>query len=260
VDPSGVQNAATIRGGNIPPMSIAHASKRDPLYSEASRMHMSDSKELDLRDSGRWLLEPDEEFSPAIPAQIPAETVYASPKPSGNRELRQASPASAGRDTGPHAPSKAIETKAAGRPTNMQRVAGALRVALPFVQRMLPLLDGHVATAVSNVLNPYQQAPPQQQVDLVPIEDGLIDLQKQYRELRNQFMEQSFWLKRVEDQLKTVSGATEANTQQQQEIADDLKSIGTRVNVFAYIGMTLLAVSILLNVYLFLHLRHLLPF
>jgi len=222
---------------------------------------MTDPKDLDLRDSGRWLLEPDEAFSPAIPAQIPAATVYVSPKPSGNSELLQpASAASAGRGAPPRALSKAIEAKAAGRPTGLQRVAGALRVALPFVQRMLPLLDGHVATAVSNVLNPYPQAPPQQQVDLVPIEDGLIDLQKQYRDLRNQFMEQSFWLKRVEDQLKMVSGATEANTQQQQQLVDDIKSVGTRVNVFAYIALTLLAVSILLNLYLFLHVRRVLPF
>ena len=222
---------------------------------------MTYSKDLDLRDSGRWLLEPDEEFSPAIPAQIPAETVFVSSKPSGNSDmLRPASPAFAGRSAVPRAPSKAIETRAPGRPTGMQRVAGALRVALPFVQRMLPLLDGHVATAVSNVLNPYSQAPPQQQVDLVPIEDGLIDLQKQYRDLRNQFMEQSFWLKRVEDQLKMVSGATEANTQQQQQLVDDIKSVGTRVNVFAFIALTLLAVSILLNLYLFLHVRRVLPF
>jgi hypothetical protein len=222
---------------------------------------MTDSKDLDLRDSGRWLLEPDEEFSPAIPAQIPAETVFVSSKPSGNSDmLRPASPAFAGRSAVPRAPSKAIETRAPGRPTGMQRVAGALRVALPFVQRMLPLLDGHVATAVSNVLNPYPPAPPQQPVDLVPIEDGLIDLQKQYRDLRNQFMEQNFWLKRVEDQLKMVAGATEANTQQQQQLAEDIKSVAKRTNVFAYITFTLLAVSILLNVYLFLHLRHAIPF
>jgi hypothetical protein len=223
-------------------------------------MHMSDSKDLDLRDSGRWLLEPDEEFSPAIRAQIPAVTVNAPPTPSGNGDLRPGSPAPARRDVAPPSPSKAIEAKAAGRPTNMQRVAGALRVALPFVQRMLPLLDGHVATAVSNGLNPYQQAPQQHQVDLVPVENALSDLQKQYRELRNQVMEQGFLLKRVDEQLTAVSGATEANTQQQQEIAEDIKSLGTRVNVFAYIGMTLLAASILLNVYLFLHLRHILPF
>jgi hypothetical protein len=242
-------------------MSIAPANKRDPLYSESSRLHMTDSKDLDLRDSGRWLLEPDEAFSPAIPAQIPAATVYVSPKPSGNSDsLRPVSSASAGREKALHTPSNAIETKAAGRQTNLQRVAGALRVALPFVQRMLPLLDGHVATAVSNVLNPYPQAQPQQKVDLVQLEDGLIDLQKQYRELRNQFMEQNFWLKRVEDQLKMVSEATEANTQRQQELVDEFRSVGTRVNVFAYIGFTLLAASILLNVYLILHLRHVLPF
>jgi len=221
---------------------------------------MTDPKDLDLRDSGRWLLEPDEAFSPAIPAQIPAATVYVSPKPSDNSDLLRPASASAGRGATLRAPSKAIEAKAAGRPTGMQRVAGALRVALPFVQRMLPLLDGHVATAVSNVLNPYPPAPPQQQVDLVAIEDGLIDLQKQYRDLRNQFMEQSFWLKRVEDQLKMVSGATEANTQQQQQLVDDIKSVGTRVNIFAYIALTLLAASILLNVYLFLHVRHAIAF
>src|ERR1035441_10871050 len=38
----------------------------------------------------------------------------------------------------------------AGPRTGLQRAVGALRTALPYVQRILPLLDGNIGTAVSN--------------------------------------------------------------------------------------------------------------
>jgi chromosome segregation ATPase len=84
-------------------------------------------------------------------------------------------------------------------------------------------------------------------------------LQVQHRELRDQIVEQNTSLKKVEDQLQQVREATDRNTLEQQELLEDLKSVGTKVNIFAYIGLALLGVSVLLNILLFLQLRHLLP-
>ena len=164
--------------------------------------------------------------------------------------------------TAPPAPGHALANKAfsGARPSGLQRAVGALRAALPFVQRILPLLDGNIGTAMSNILPPYPQmasSPPP--VNLEPIEDGLAELQTQHRDLRNRILEQHASLKRVEDQLETVREATDRNTQEQKELLDDLKSVRKKVNRFALLALALLAVSVLLNVILYLHIRHVLP-
>ena len=128
------------------------------------------------------------------------------------------------------------------------------------MQRLLPLLDGHIATAVSNVLAP--QPPPhvhQQPVNLMPIEDGLAELQTQHRELHDQVSEQNTSLKRVEDQLEMVREATDRNTLEQQELMEDLKTVGTKLNLVALLAFGLLAICILLNIILFLHIQRVLP-
>jgi hypothetical protein len=146
-------------------------------------------------------------------------------------------------------------------------------MAMPFVQRVLPLLDGNVGTAVSNFLVPHPQAhqqaappPPPPPVNLAPIEkalgivaDGLGSVQAQQRELRGQFAEQTTSLKRVDDQLQQVREATDRNTLEQQELLNDLKSVGKKINLFAYLGLSLLGLSVILNVILFLHIYHVVP-
>ena len=59
---------------------------------------------------------------------------------------------------------------------SLQRIMSALRSALPLVQRILPLLDGNIASAVGNLVAPHphpQASAPAPKVDLAPIEDGL---------------------------------------------------------------------------------------
>ena len=138
----------------------------------------------------------------------------------------------------------------------------ALRAALPFVQKILPLLDGNFGTAVSNILSPHHHAPPPPpppSVNLAPIEDGLAELQTQHSELRNQVVEQNASLKRVEDQLEMVREATDRNTLEQQELIEDLKGVGNKVKLFSLIALGLLAVSVVINVVLYLHIIKVLP-
>jgi hypothetical protein len=145
-------------------------------------------------------------------------------------------------------------------PSAIARALGALRSALPFVQKILPLLDGNIATAVANMLTPHHHpAPPPPPVNLAPIEDGLVELQTQHKELRDQVVEQNSSLKRVEDQLEMVREATDRNTLEQQELLEDLKVVGNKVNVFALIALGLLAVSVLINIVLYLHILKVLP-
>jgi hypothetical protein len=158
--------------------------------------------------------------------------------------------------------------------TGLQRAAGAMRLALPIVQRLLPLLDGNVGSTVSNLLNARSPAPPPPPpVNLGPIEDGLAALHAQHRDLHSRVAEQHESLKRglslVEAQLELVSQATDHNTLAQQEFSDELKAVGDRVvamkalvnkaHVFALIVVGLLAASMVLNVILLLHFRRVLP-
>jgi hypothetical protein len=135
-----------------------------------------------------------------------------------------------------------------------------VRAVMPLVQRLLPLLEGNVLTAISNVLTPRPQAPPPQQtVDLAPFQESLAELQTQHRGLSEQVMEQNALLKRVEDQLEMVREATDRNTLEQQELLEDLKIFSGKVKVIAAIGIGVLLIGIALNLILFLHIQRVLP-
>jgi hypothetical protein len=136
-----------------------------------------------------------------------------------------------------------------------------MRAALPFVQRILPLLDGNVGAAVANFLTPHHLAPtpPPPPVNLAPIANGLAELQNQHRELRDQVVEQNTSLKRVEDRLEMVREATDRNTLEQQELMQDLKGLGKKVNRVAIAALGLLAVSVIVNILLYLHIQRVLP-
>lgn len=147
-------------------------------------------------------------------------------------------------------------------PSAVQRVVHAVRAALPYIQRILPLLDGNIGTAVSNLLAPGQShrpAHPSPPVDLAPLQEGVGSLEAQQRELRAQIAEQIDSLKRVEDRLDMVREATDRNTLEQQELLEDLKSIGSKVNLFAMAALLLLVVSVMVNVILYLHIVRVLP-
>jgi hypothetical protein len=159
-------------------------------------------------------------------------------------------------------PDRALGGAPAGEePSGLQRAVSAFRSALPFVQRLLPLLDGNIASTVSNLLapRPHPQAPPSAKLDLEPIEDGLADLRTQHERLRNQVMEQNNSLKRVEDQLEMVREATDRNTLEQQELLEALKSFGKKVKIVAIIALVLIAVGISMTVALFLHIQRVFP-
>ena len=56
-----------------------------------------------------------------------------------------------------------------------------------------------------------------------------------------------------------VREATDRNTLKQQELMEDLKSVGTKVNFFAVLVLLMLAGSVLLNILLYLHISRILP-
>ena len=139
-----------------------------------------------------------------------------------------------------------------------QWLAGVMKQAVPFVQKLLPLLDGQIATAVTNLIaRPH--TPPAPRVDLQPIESGLAELQHEHAGLKDQVAEQNASLKRVEDHLEMVREATDRNTLEQQELIEDLKVISSRMNRLAFLFLALLFISVLVNIALYLHIQRVLP-
>jgi hypothetical protein len=193
------------------------------------------------------------------PIPTPGPILAPSPTPAHSSGPVLASPQSAP-SASPSQPSQRALTAPKEPTTGFQRAIGAVRRALPIVQRILPLLDGNIATAISNILTPPPPASaPPARIDLTPIHASISELQSTHRELRDQVTQQNASLKRVEDQLEMVREATDRNTLEQQELLEDLKSTGRKVNVVAVIVIGLLTISLLVNIELFLHIRRVLP-
>jgi hypothetical protein len=204
-----------------------------------------------------------EPFSPRSTA--PPSRVVGAPLPMGSGRLPAGRPVPGSRVQS-NPPGRALSAPAsssstsAEEPSGMQRAMNAFRAVMPVVQRLLPLLEGNVLTAISNVLTPRPQAPPPApKVDLAPLESSLTELQTQHRGLRDQVVEQNATLKRVEDQLEFVREATDRNTLEQQELLEDLKLFSRKVKIFAAIGIGMLVIGIVLNLLLFLHIQRVLP-
>jgi len=211
-----------------------------------------------LRIPDRQRVSDGEPFSPRSTA--PPSRVVGSPLPMGSGRLPAGS-AGAGSRVQSNPPGRALPASTSPEePSGVQRAMNAFRAVMPVVQRLLPLLEGNVLTAISNVLTPRPQAPPPApKVDLAPLESGLTELQTQHRGLRDQVIEQNATLKRVEDQLEFVREATDRNTLEQQELLEDLKLFSRKVKIFAAIGVGLLVIGVVLNLLLFLHIQRVLP-
>jgi hypothetical protein len=142
--------------------------------------------------------------------------------------------------------------------SGLMRTLNAIKMAMPFLQKIVPMLDASVVTTVSSLLTqPHgPSAPP---ANLARIETGISELETAHHQLREQVNEQSNTLHRVEDQLDMVREATDRNTLEQQELIEDLKVVGNRVNVLAMVLLSLLVISVLINIGLFLHIHRVLP-
>lgn len=137
-------------------------------------------------------------------------------------------------------------------PSALHRAAGAARAVLPVLQKVLPLLDGNIASVVSSLLVP---AGPR--VDLLPLENAVGQLRSAHAGLSARMDSQTAALQRVSDQLETLKETAERHTLEQKELAHDLIGLRRRVNLFAWVGLGLLGVSIAMNIGLFIRMGQL---
>jgi hypothetical protein len=207
-----------------------------------------------------------EERTEALPAVAARVRALGSPLPAEvNRRAPQPSTgANPGRLVPPPSPGRIVEVAPAepALSSGVQRTVKILRTALPFVQRLLPLLDGNIGSALSNVLAPRPQpqtVPPPETLDLTPIEDGLAELRAQQHSLRLDVAEQNTALRRVEDQLDLVREAADRNTLEQQELIEDMRAFGKKVMIVAVVALVLAVAGFAMTLVLFLRMKKMLP-
>jgi hypothetical protein len=201
------------------------------------------------------------ESPPREAARESAGRVMGSPLPAGN-SLGGSSALTEGltHKTPPGRALPGASSASGDDPSSMQRAMGILKQAAPFVARLLPLLDGNFATALASVFAPRGHTPPPTvSVDLTPVHHQLSELQEQQNELRSAVQDQTTGMKRVEDQLEMVREATDRNTLEQQELIEDLKAMGSKVNLVAAGLSALLLLSVIMNLVLYLYVKKVLP-
>jgi hypothetical protein len=139
-------------------------------------------------------------------------------------------------------------------PAGLQRTVSTLRAVLPYVERILPLFDGNFGAALSNLINPQPPAPQlPPPIDLVPLEGSLTELKAHFHELREEAIERDASLRRIGDQLDMVRDSTDRNTLQQQELHEDLSGLGNKISFVTMVALGLLAVTVVINTMLYLH-------
>lgn len=147
------------------------------------------------------------------------------------------------------APSRELAKKSApiAKPETgaFHRTLGIVKTVLPLVQKALPLLDGNVAAVIANILAPSIQSA---HVDLQPLEDGVARLRADHVSLHSKVEAQGTALKKMGSQLESLNDAAEKLALDQKELAEEVHGIRRRVSTFAWIGVVLLAILLVMNV------------
>ncbi|MFZ0301621.1 MAG: hypothetical protein WAL75_03005 [Terracidiphilus sp.] len=139
-------------------------------------------------------------------------------------------------------------------PSTLEKTVGVLKTILPLAQKFLPLIDGQIGTVVSNLIGP-QATPRQVAQTLLPLQEGLAQLEKRHVELRSQVAGQNAALKQIDEQLETVRELTAETASEQRNLADRLEKLGRRVNLILIAGLLLLSAVVALNAVLVMHPR-----
>jgi hypothetical protein len=127
-----------------------------------------------------------------------------------------------------HVPGRMAITKPVPRPdkpTAFERAVGVARVVLPIMGKLLPLLEGNVVTAASNLMSNRGS----QSVDLEPLQAAIGELHHEQRTQQLSLAEQKNALQRIEDEVVTLKEAVDRNSQDQNELAETVLNLRRRL-------------------------------
>lgn len=161
------------------------------------------------------------------------------------------------RDPGIRPPETALvkPTPPLQKPNKLKRAIGVAKTVLPLVGKMLPLLEGNVVSAASNLLlhQPFE-------VDLKPLEEAIARLQAEQRALTFHTTEQKRALRRLEDQFTTLQEQVQRNAEQQAELAEQLAKLAKHTASFNRLIIILLVLSLLFTALLCVRIAYIIRF
>lgn len=139
--------------------------------------------------------------------------------------------------------------------SKLQQAVGVAKTVLPIVAKMLPLLEGNVVSAASNLLTPRPV-----EVDLKPLEEAIAKLQSDQRALTFHTTEQKRALRQIQDEFEALQESVQKNAEQQVEIAEHLAKLAKRSASFQRLILILLLLSILFTAFLCVRIAYLIRF
>lgn len=149
-------------------------------------------------------------------------------------------------------PGPLAEQTALARPTpplhksgRLQRAVGVAKTVLPIVAKMLPLLEGNVVSAASNLLTPRPA-----EIDLKPLEEAISRIQADQRALAFHTTEQKRGLRRIQDEFAALQQSVQKNAEQQAELAEHVVKLARRSASFQRMILIFLVLSILFTGFL----------
>jgi hypothetical protein len=193
----------------------------DPLGLD---QHDSKGAKAPAREAGSYSLEPEVETGARSPSHGDAELGWG-PRPVPETSTAQTSLM---RPIARH-----------NKLSALQRVLGAARAALPVVQKILPLLDGNIASVAASFMVPQQHA-----VDLEPVKTALGKLQIDLRQVRGQVTDQHTVVVAVEQDLAALKESVERNALEQRELMEGILGFKRRINRLAWMLLVMVVVSI----------------
>jgi hypothetical protein len=135
--------------------------------------------------------------------------------------------------------SLSLEDRKDPRPS-MWRVLLQLRVLLPYLSRVLPLLERGVLG--TNVLSGAPGV--QHKLDTTHFDEGLSGIEDAHKDLSVQLKSQASEIKFLQEQVGWLSKSLEKDALRQEETAAAIASLRRLVTILAVIGMILMAALI----------------
>lgn len=165
-------------------------------------------------------------------------------------------PKAEGAGGGPRGPVEIV--RPGQRASTGQKTVGVLKAILPLAMKILPLLDGQYGTVVSNLVG-VQTTPRHVAQTVLPLQEGIAQLEKQHIELRAQVAGQTTALKQIDEQIESVRKLTVQTAEEQQNLTARMEGMNRKMNVVALVGLVVLAALIAVNVVVYVHIRRAIP-
>ncbi len=141
-------------------------------------------------------------------------------------------------------------------PSGFQRVVSMARAVIPIAEKLLPLLDGNVATAAANV---FVNRPTPKPVDFAPLEQSLEKLKGGQADLRATIATHAVHLDMVAAQVEDLHKSAEALRSDRDTLQEEVRSLRGRLTVVAGVSFALIGLLVLTDVYFILQNLHVLP-